>query len=163
MKIKKRVLSTVVLSLFVMTIFSFSLFVGVRHAFADGCGTVKVHVLQTGQVKVSDFIPFGVSSLPSHSVIVAVTAYLIETPKGKVLIDTGWHTVVRTSPLKHLGLSYVIATPILPEGQAVTEQLAAMGISPADLDYVTFTHLDTDHASGIKLIANAKKHTGQCR
>ena len=40
--------------------------------------------------------------------------------------------------------------------QAVDEQLATMGIKPADLDYVLLTHLDCDHANGLRAVKDAK-------
>ena len=44
----------------------------------------------------------------------------------------------------------------IPLGEAVDEQLATMGIKPADLDYVLLTHLDCDHANGLRAVKNAK-------
>jgi Zn-dependent hydrolases, including glyoxylases len=47
--------------------------------------------------------------------------------------------------------------PQLPEGTAVDEQLAKLGISPSSLDYVILTHMDIDHCSGLRLVKDAKK------
>ena len=44
----------------------------------------------------------------------------------------------------------------LEKGAAIDEQLAALGIYPADLDMVLLSHLDCDHANGLKLVAEAK-------
>jgi glyoxylase-like metal-dependent hydrolase (beta-lactamase superfamily II) len=44
----------------------------------------------------------------------------------------------------------------IPLGEAVDEQLEAMGIKPADLDYVLLTHLDCDHANGLRAVKDAK-------
>ena len=41
-------------------------------------------------------------------------------------------------------------------GQAIDEQLQAMGLQPSDLDYVLLTHLDCDHANGLRAVASAK-------
>lgn len=120
-------------------------------------GTIKVHVLHCGQVQVPQLIPYGFTGSYLLKVKLPVAAYLIEPPKGRVLVDTGWNTTVRTNPVGEVGASYLISKPFLPEGQAVNEQLAAMGLSAANLDYVVLTHMDTDHASGLKLVAGAKK------
>ena len=40
----------------------------------------------------------------------------------------------------------------IPLGEAVDEQLESMGIQPADLDYVLLTHLDCDHANGLRAV-----------
>ena len=45
----------------------------------------------------------------------------------------------------------------MPKNQAIDEQLALLGIKPTDLDYVLLTHLDCDHANGLKLVADAKQ------
>ena len=44
----------------------------------------------------------------------------------------------------------------IPLGEAVDEQLAAMNIKPSDLDYVLLTHLDCDHANGLRAVKDAK-------
>ncbi|MBR4706278.1 MAG: MBL fold metallo-hydrolase [Paludibacteraceae bacterium] len=40
----------------------------------------------------------------------------------------------------------------IPLGEAVDEQLESMGIQPTDLDYVLLTHLDCDHANGLRAV-----------
>ena len=52
---------------------------------------------------------------------------------------------------------YVTNQGRMENGAAVDEQLAALGIRPADLDLVLLSHLDCDHANGLKLVADAKQ------
>lgn len=40
-------------------------------------------------------------------------------------------------------------------GAAVSKQLAAKGISPSELDLVLLSHLDCDHANGLRDVAAA--------
>lgn len=42
-------------------------------------------------------------------------------------------------------------------GQCIDEQLLKLGIKDSDLDAVLLTHLDCDHANGLKQVSNAKK------
>lgn len=42
-------------------------------------------------------------------------------------------------------------------GECIDEQLLAMGIKDSDLDAVLLTHLDCDHANGLKQVKGAKK------
>lgn len=42
-------------------------------------------------------------------------------------------------------------------GECIDEQLAEMGIKDSDIDAVLLTHLDCDHANGIKQVKGAKK------
>lgn len=74
-----------------------------------------------------------------------------------MLIDTGWHTDLRTDPVKYLGCLHLKTNvPDLPPGQAIHEQLAKRGIKTSDVDYVVLTHMDDDHAGGVKHVADAK-------
>jgi N-acyl homoserine lactone hydrolase len=130
---------------------------------------IDIHVLRCGTVGTDETIPdraksknpyayTGVLRGEKHRVWLPVFTYLIEHPRGRILVDTGWHTDVRTDQKKHLSWQLNIASKaVLPPGEAVTEQLAALGLSPAELDAVLLTHLDVDHASGIGLVRDAKK------
>lgn len=129
---------------------------------------IKIHVFHTGEVGVDPAVPFrdvsknpiaytGLFRSPKRRIWLPVSAYLIEHPKGLVLVDTGWHRDVRTDQVKHMSWRLNFASKArLPEGQAIDEQLATLGIKPADLDYVFLTHLDVDHASGLELVKDAK-------
>lgn len=74
---------------------------------------IKVHILNCGEVGVDPAVPFrdvsknpiaytGIGRSKKLRIWLPVTAYLIEHPNGKILIDTGWHSDVRTNPIKHL-------------------------------------------------------------
>lgn len=86
-----------------------------------------------------------------------VSAYLIEHPKGLILVDTGWNKVIRESNWKELGFQSIVNTGYLPAGDAIDEQLEHLGYKTTDLDYVLMSHLHCDHASGLQLVKNAKK------
>ncbi len=132
-------------------------------------GTIKIHAMQTGRVIVDSALPFGEKTLhpcaftgwfrsPAHLLNLPVTTYLIEHPKGLVLVDTGWGTMVRDDQVEYMGeFHHSLNKAELPEGQAIHEQLAKMGIKPADLDYVVCTHLHSDHAGGLQHVREAKK------
>ena len=137
--------------------------------------TIKIHVLHCGEVCVSPYLPFGgehcgllkAAGLTTHKkdrLWLPVSAYLIEHPKGKILLDTGWHREISpngiydaAAQIRHMGLIlYVVNQGRIEPGQAVNEQLAQMGIAPEELDYVLLSHLDCDHASGVQLVKNAR-------
>lgn len=129
---------------------------------------IKVHVLSCGSTIVDEALPFsnksknplaftGILRGKKHKISVPVTAYLIEHPKGLVLIDTGWDTAIRDNARKYEGFANYFASPgFLPEGEAVTEHLDSLGYSPGDIDYCIMTHMDIDHAGGIGLVRDAK-------
>ena len=94
-----------------------------------------------------------------------VTAFLVDHPRGPVLVDTGWSRAAcpagaydpaaarRVLPARLAALY----RPCLPPGQAAAEQLAALGLRPADLACVIVTHLDPDHACGLRELAGARR------
>ena len=64
----------------------------------------------------------------------------------------------KAAQIKSLGsrVLYNVNQGQIPLGEAVDEQLETMGIKPADLDYVLLTHLDCDHANGLRAVKDAK-------
>ena len=89
---------------------------------------------------------------------VPVSTYLIEHPKGLILVDTGWHEDIRWNQKKHLGsLAYSMFQGELPVGESIAEQLHALGINSADIDIVLLSHLHSDHVSGLKHVKDAKR------
>lgn len=137
-------------------------------------GKIKLHVMHCGTMSVSPTVPYGGGVTLSNSaaqvfsrkrVTLPCSAYLIEHPKGLILVDTGWCRDISPKGVydekavgallpAHLAAFY---HPELGQGQAVHEQLAAMGIKTSELDYVLLTHLDPDHVSGVRHLLDAKR------
>ena len=137
---------------------------------------MKIHVMHTGEVRVSPYLPFGgdncnllkasgMTTPKEDWIWLPVSVYLIEHPKGLILVDTGWHRDMspegvydKKAQVKSLGsrVLYNVNQGQIPLGEAVDEQLATMGIKPCDLDYVLLTHLDCDHANGLRAVKDAK-------
>ena len=137
---------------------------------------MKIYVLHTGEVRVSPYLPFGgdrcnllkasgMTTPKEDWIWLPVSVYLIEHPKGLILVDTGWHRDMspegvydKAAQIKSLGsrILYNVNQGQIPLGEAVDEQLETMGIKPADLDYVLLTHLDCDHANGLRAVKDAK-------
>ena len=137
---------------------------------------MKIHVLHCGYIQVSESVPYGNSidlkntvkqlTAPDRNrITLPVCAYLIEHPKGLILVDTGWCRDISPRGVYHpAAVSKVLPPhlaalfhPYLPEGMAIHEQLAAMGIRPEELDYVLLTHLDADHVAGLRHVNKAKR------
>lgn len=137
--------------------------------------TIKIHILHTGKVRVSPALPFGgdcniikasgITTPKKDWLWIPVSAYFIEHPKGRILVDCGWHREMspngvfdKKAQIKSLGSSilYQINQGVVEQGKAVNEQLEEMGIKDTDIDYLLLTHLDCDHANGLKLVAGAK-------
>lgn len=135
------------------------------------CGmSMTLEVLRTGTVIVDKTLPYHrpedrplswthVLRPASDLVEAPVSAYLIENHHGLTLIDTGWHSVNRSrwGQIANLRHQYPINKAVLPEGQAIDEQLEERGIRPRDLDLVLMSHLHCDHADGLRLVKEAPR------
>lgn len=137
---------------------------------------MRIHVLHTGEVRVSPYLPFGGDhcsllkasgfTTPKKDWIwLPVSCYLIEHHQGLILVDTGWHRDMsphgvfdKKAQIKSLGswFLYHVNQGRIAAGEAVDEQLQSLGFKPTDLDYVLLTHLDCDHANGLRAVRDAK-------
>lgn len=138
---------------------------------------IKIHIFHTGEVCVAPDLPFGgdhsnaikasgVFGKKEDRLWLPVSAYLIEHPKGKFLVDTGWAremspegTFDKKAQIRSLGsrMLYEVNQGRIGLGQCIDEQLLEMGIKDTDLDAVLITHLDCDHANGLKQVKGARK------
>ncbi len=124
---------------------------------------IKVHIFHTGSVRVDQSIPHrernpiavtGVLRGERKKITLPVSCYLIEHPKGKILIDTGWDSkYVSERPNVFLNS---ISKPIIKSGESVDCKLKKLDIAPAELDYIFFSHMDFDHTSGLRLVQEAR-------
>ncbi len=129
---------------------------------------IKIHVFRCGKTGVDPAVldrslsrnPMAYTGLfrPwSKRIWLPVRAYLIEHPKGKVLINTGWNANVRKHPYLTLGPMAYVATPYLPDGESIGERLEALQIDPKDLDLVLLTHLESDAVGGLNEVKEARR------
>lgn len=136
---------------------------------------MKIHILRCGSIGVlpslaesrgkKEFITPRLLASDSRRVTLPVFAYLIEHPRGLVLVDCGWCRDVSPEGIYDASAARAVLgaplaallRPTLPAGEAVNERLAAMGISERDLELVIITHLDPDHVSGVKHVERAKR------
>lgn len=138
---------------------------------------IKIHVFHTGEVCVAPDLPFGgddsnaikasgIFGKKEDRLWLPVSSYLIEHPQGKFLVDTGWArdmspegVLDKKAQIKSLGslILYKVNQGRIGLGQCIDEQLSQIGIEDSDIDGVLLTHLDCDHANGLKQVRNAKK------
>jgi len=76
---------------------------------------------------------------PDHTLNQALNCLLVETPAGRVLIETG---IGERMDEHHRAQRGVTGEPILPS-------LRAAGFDPASIDIVAVSHLHFDHAGGL--------------
>ena len=109
---------------------------------------IRVYALCTGYLELDRASM--ISDLPkSEPWTVPIESYLVTHPRGTVLFDTGLHCQVRLDPVGRLGEARAKRFGVKSaEGEDVVPQLARLGLTPDDVDYVVNSHLHFDHCGG---------------
>lgn len=77
-----------------------------------------------------------------------IMAYLLETDRGWVLIDTGCDIELLRDP-DRADRAFKGRPPVVTPEQELLAQLARLPVAPADIGMVVITHLHGDHAGGL--------------
>lgn len=127
---------------------------------------IKVHIFHNGFVYVDKAVPLhennplaatGFMRSKKKRMKLPVSSYLIEHPKGKILIDTGWDTKYSDEKIKRFfGMVQKASTPIIKKDEGIDTKLKNLGLTDSDIDAVYYSHLDLDHTNGTALVKNAK-------
>jgi glyoxylase-like metal-dependent hydrolase (beta-lactamase superfamily II) len=84
---------------------------------------------------------------------------LIETDNGLVLVDSGLGTGDVTDPDATLTRRWQrMARPVLDIAETALHQVERLGFSASDVRHVVLTHLDLDHAGGLRDFPDAQVH-----
>jgi glyoxylase-like metal-dependent hydrolase (beta-lactamase superfamily II) len=84
---------------------------------------------------------------------------LVETGDGLVLIDTGLGTDDVANPDGSLPKQFQFVThPLLDVEETAIRQVVKLGYRPEDVRHIVVTHLDLDHAGGLRDFPHAKVH-----
>ncbi|AKV00568.1 AttM/AiiB family protein [Labilithrix luteola] len=108
---------------------------------------VQLYTLDCGRIEITDFGSFTDSGKPvGKGKTLADPCYLIKHPKGTLLWDTGLEESISQS-------KEGVANPVGREfvDASLREQLAALSLKPADITYVSFSHMHGDHAGNAKM------------
>jgi glyoxylase-like metal-dependent hydrolase (beta-lactamase superfamily II) len=81
--------------------------------------------------------------------------YVITHPQGTVLFDSGAHPELGTHPESRLGGAAADFDMRLSPEDAIERRLAAVGMTPRDIDVVVQSHLHFDHAGGLGSLTHA--------
>lgn len=84
----------------------------------------------------------------------------LETAAGDVvLVDTGIGTLAMAEPRQLLGRSFtMVFRPNRDPARSALRQLEALGRAAADVRHIVLTHLDIDHAGGLRDFPRATVH-----
>jgi N-acyl homoserine lactone hydrolase len=113
--------------------------------------SVRLYVFDCGTLHIADTGRFGLKSKEVTTSDLSVPCFLIAHPKGTLIWDTG---AVPDSDWKPTG-SAVIHHIVLPDSQErdvtmvkpLRGQLAELGYSPADINYLALSHYHYDHTA----------------
>lgn len=84
---------------------------------------------------------------------------LIETDDGLVLVDSGLGTDDIADPDATLSRQFQrLARPALDVAETAVRQVERLGFAASDVRHVVLTHLDLDHAGGIRDFPDAQVH-----
>jgi N-acyl homoserine lactone hydrolase len=110
------------------------------------CGVVKAELLNVGWMTAAAGIWRQGEEEPERPARVPVPAYLVETEKERILVDTGLHPAAAADAEAHYG-SGALAYFELEQEESLAEQ-----VDLATVTMVVLTHLHFDHAGGLPLI-----------
>ncbi len=99
------------------------------------------------------------SSLINERGEMVVHVLAIETERdGVILVDTGYGTEATANPTLLPKLLRWVARPNWAHESTARAQLEVLGFSPDDVRHIVVTHLDVDHAGGLRDFPNAVVH-----
>lgn len=105
---------------------------------------MRMHVLSGGRLRMRRNVYVPVAA-KDELVDLPVMCFLLRHPQGNVLFDTGCHPSIATDAEARWGGMAKFMVPIGAPGENVVDELAAVGLAPADIDVVVNSHLHTDH------------------
>jgi 4-pyridoxolactonase len=109
----------------------------------------KVYLLDGGSLVIDGYHLYW-NKGPAGEVRFPVYSILIETPQGRILMDTGYD-------FDHVMKVLPFEKPIQSPEQTIPGALARIGLTPADVGLVVNSHFHFDHCGGNKYFPHAKK------
>lgn len=117
---------------------------------ADPVSEVRMYAMDCGRIAIKNAAPFSdTGDYDGKSLDAVVSCYLIQHPKGTLLWDLGLNDEIAKSPKGvEAGGNFhmTVKTPLI-------EQLAQIGVKPADVTFIAFSHLHFDHTGNANAFA----------
>lgn len=116
---------------------------------AEPVASVRLYAIDCGHLALSDLGSFSdTGEYDGKAGTLIDSCYLIQHPKGTLLWDTGLGDAIGPA-VKDLGFVKVsVPKPLLP-------QLASIGVTPANLDYLAVSHAHFDHTGNANAFSDA--------
>jgi glyoxylase-like metal-dependent hydrolase (beta-lactamase superfamily II) len=114
-------------------------------AYGDDHEGVKLYTLDCGRVEMLDLDIFADNgAFKGRTNSAADACYFIRHPKGDLLWDTGLPEALADTPDGITNGAFGLKRP-----KKLKAQLSAIGVAPADIEYVSISHSHFDHASNL--------------
>ena len=101
---------------------------------------LRLYVFDCGQLTSPDISMFGITNEQTSVRTLFVPCYLIEHPQGRLLFDLGLPEAIAGKGEVPYGEGAVMVYH-----QSLVNQLAAMSITPQDIDWISYSHSHFDH------------------
>jgi N-acyl homoserine lactone hydrolase len=112
--------------------------------------TPRLYIFDCGSIKGLSPAAFGFTKEQLATTDFAVTCYLIVHPKGTLMWDVG---VIPDSAFKGDGAP--VTQGVSTANKPLKPQLAAIGYTPADINYLAMSHYHSDHTANANDFAGA--------
>jgi glyoxylase-like metal-dependent hydrolase (beta-lactamase superfamily II) len=116
--------------------------------FARPPKEVRLYVLDCGGATAKDPAVFGLSKKEVHTLEIADPCYLVVHGKRTVLFDTGWNEAGPKGPIAELFSAHV--------NKSLKAQLAEIGYTPDEIDYLILSHWHSDHSGNANDYAGSR-------
>ena len=117
---------------------------------------MKLYVLDLGKIVMVGDNP--VTKDEGENPAIPIHAFLIDSPAGYILFDTGCHP----QAMEGAWPKELCGNPYIPgEHGSVPARLAELGIRPEEISAVVLSHLHLDHAGGAHFFPRAKIYVQQ--
>jgi N-acyl homoserine lactone hydrolase len=117
---------------------------------------MQIHAIQTGRLTGNETVMRGdgLSAVFRRRApyVFPAFSFLIEHPEGLIAIDSGMTADVRVP----FSQRRIAPRPSIDTGEEIGPRMAAAGLAPDDVRKVVLTHLDWDHAGGLRHVPKAE-------
>jgi glyoxylase-like metal-dependent hydrolase (beta-lactamase superfamily II) len=112
---------------------------------------IRLYAMDCGRAELKDMAMFSdTGEYDGKPGAIAVSCFLIRHPKGILLWDTGMGDKMAEKPegVDNGGIHMTVSVTL-------ANQLKALGLTPADVTYVAFSHFHFDHTSNANLFGSS--------
>ncbi len=119
---------------------------------------MKLHVLDLGKIVMMGDNPVTSVSDTEDKPAIPIHAFLLESPVGNILFDTG----CAPGAMEGVWPKAMCSNLYIPSpGGDLVQRLEQIGVKPEDVDIVVASHLHLDHGGGLHLFPKAKVMVAQ--